>query len=123
MRNMMEIVEGRVADTRPWAIERVPLFKETHDKARTVFPDIDSKLEKFIDLKLPNPIDPSRRFGKHDSPFSALLKGFWHCHLRDDAVLIYKLQDRKIKLIAVVPHADMERSRLRLLAKKLAPYL
>lgn len=62
------------------------------------------------------------RYGKHDGPMSGPLSHFLHCHLRDDAILIYKLKNRSIYLVCVVQHADIEGKRLKLTAKRVSGF-
>jgi mRNA-degrading endonuclease YafQ of YafQ-DinJ toxin-antitoxin module len=81
-----------------------------------VFPDLPAKISKFVETKKDNPL--MARFGKHDSRMIGTLAGLWHCHLRDDAVLIYCLKNKCIHLIAVVSHADIEGKRLRATAAR-----
>lgn len=108
---------------QPWTVDYSAIFQDSFKAHSVVFPDLGDKLKKFIEIKLPNPIDPSNRYGKHDGPFTGPLVGFWHCHLRDDAILIYKLQNRSILLVCVVAHAEIEGKRAQKMAKKIAPYL
>jgi len=85
------------------------------------FPDIREKLNKFLATKMENPL--TTRYGKHDSPMRGHLAGFWHCHLRDDAVLIYDLSDRVLTLVYLTPHAEIEGKRLKSTAMRLAQFV
>jgi mRNA-degrading endonuclease YafQ of YafQ-DinJ toxin-antitoxin module len=75
--------------------------------AKVVFHNIEDKLSRFIEVKKNNPLDRHNRYGKHDGPMSAALAGFHHCHLRDDAVLIYTMRKRNIILLEIVSHAEI----------------
>lgn len=127
MSNLDRLPAFRRANTSPtsksWGVVASPLFDNSLIETRRVFSDIEDKLEKFIDLKAPNPLDPSNRMGKHDSIMTGALAGYWHCHLRDDAILIYKLTKRCIHLISIVAHADIEGKKKYKYAKKLAKIL
>jgi mRNA-degrading endonuclease YafQ of YafQ-DinJ toxin-antitoxin module len=83
-------------------------FEESLKKHERVFPDLREKLKKFIEVKKDNPIQG--RYGKHDSPFSTgtPLAGYMHCHLRDDAILIYTMKNRNINLLLVCSHAEID---------------
>lgn len=95
------------------------MFAQSVLDTRKVFPDIEEKVKKFVALKTANPLDPNNRYGKHDRPFTGPLVGFWHCHLRDDAILIYKLANHAILLVAIVTHAEIEGKRAQKMAKRL----
>ncbi len=120
LRYFIDLVEG--AQT-PWGISRSPVFDDSLTNHERVFPDLNEKLAKFINVKLPNPIAPTARYGKHDSPMTGPLVGFFHCHLRDDAILIYRLRNRTVYLVAIVSHSEIEGKRAKLTGKKLAPFL
>ena len=111
-----------VQRTGLWSVEYAPCFEQSITDAQVIFPDIREKLKKFIDYKLANPV--INTYGKHDKLMvpKTPLAGFCGCHLRDDAVLIYRLKNRVIFLIKIVSHAEIEGKRLRLLAQQLAPY-
>lgn len=100
-----------------WGVSKSPIFEQSLKNNLKTFPDLKEKLAKFIDVKLPNPL--STKYGKHDRPMTGELVGFWHCHLRDDAVLIYTLKNRNINLIYIATHAELEGKRLRRTGKKL----
>ena len=70
-----------------WKISYSPVFLDSFERNQIVFNDLGTKLERFLTVKTQNPL--SNRYGKHDRPMTGALTGFWHCHLRDDAVLIY----------------------------------
>jgi mRNA-degrading endonuclease YafQ of YafQ-DinJ toxin-antitoxin module len=114
LRAYIDLIE---AAQQPWGISRTPLFDESFQRLRTKYPDLGERLQRFIDIKLPDPI--TARAGKHDRPFTAMLVGFWHCHLAPDAILIYRLANRSIQLVLVCQHADIEGKRLRQTARKL----
>lgn len=82
-----------------------------------VFPDLKDKLDKFLSIKRDDPVQ--NRYGKHDRRMVGDLAGFWHCHLRDDAVLIYQLHGRTMTLVYIAPHAEIEGKRLKQTAKRL----
>lgn len=103
-----------------WTITKTDIFDESLARHSVVFPDLPEKLNKFAGLKRENPI--RARYGKHDSPLSSRLVGFWHCHLRDDAVLIYNLVNRAINLVCIVSHAEIEGRRLGTMAERLSKY-
>lgn len=117
IRHYIDLIE---AAQRPWNIERSPLFDESLASMRAVFPDIKDKLQKFIAVKLEDPL--STRYGKHDRPMTGILVGFWHCHLRDDAILIYNLKNRNVQLVYLCPHSEIEGKHERRTAKRLAVY-
>lgn len=120
LRGFIDICEGKTS--APWGVSVSPMFAETVLQTRKIFPDIEERIKKFVAVKTPNPIDPNNRYGKHDRQFTGPLVGFWHCHLRDDAILIYKLANHAIFLIAVVSHADIEGKRAQKMAKKLSVF-
>ncbi len=93
------------------------MFQDTLSEKLRIFPDLKEKLQKFVDVKLENPI--SNRYGKHDSPFTGPLVGFWHAHLRDDAIIIYNLKNRSLHLVAIVSHAEIEGKRAKKMKNKL----
>jgi mRNA-degrading endonuclease YafQ of YafQ-DinJ toxin-antitoxin module len=97
-----------------------PVFQDSLDRNAIVFPDLPQKLERFIDVKADDPL--RNRYGKHDSPMTGPLKGFYHTHLRDDAILIYKLKDKAVNLVYVCPHAEIEGKRARTMREKLSAY-
>lgn len=94
-------------------------FDESLKRNMRIFPDLREKLEKFIELKLADPLNS--KYGKHDGPFKAgtPLAGFNHCHLRDDAVLIYTMRNRTLNLVLICTHAEMEGKNTMKLSKKL----
>lgn len=102
-----------------WNISESPLFRESLTRNTVIFADLPQKLEKFLEVKLQNPL--SSRYGKHDSPCrpGSALEGFHHCHLRDDAILIYQLKERRVHLVYIAPHAEIEGKRLKQTAKRL----
>lgn len=100
-----------------WAVERSELFDDSFGRAAVVFTDLNDKLEKFLKIKSDDPIQ--NRYGKHDRRMTGDLAGFWHCHLRDDAVLIYQLSGKTMTLVYIAPHAEIEGKRLKQTAKRL----
>lgn len=103
-----------------WGVTRSDMFEESFKNCLRIFPNLDAKLLSFLEAKLQNPL--TVRYGKHDRPFTGPLIGFSHCHLRDDAILIYTLRNRSINLICVVNHAQIEGKRARAMSKRLEPY-
>jgi mRNA-degrading endonuclease YafQ of YafQ-DinJ toxin-antitoxin module len=103
-----------------WRVDRSEIFDESLNRMTVVFADLPDKLGKFLTTKIVNPI--VHRYGKHDRRLTGDLAGFYHCHLRDDAVLIYSLANRVMTLIYVAPHAEIEGKRLKLTARRLAPF-
>lgn len=124
LRELINIVEGKkaVGNNGPWTVEETPFFEASVLATKKIFPDIGAKLHKFLEYKLQDPI--RNPYGKHDKPFAggSPLEGFRDCHLRDDAVLIYKLRGRAILLVKIISHAEMEGRKQLLLAKQLAPF-
>lgn len=100
-----------------WKVRKSPLFDESLARMSVVFPDLNDKLHKFIQTKVSDPI--RNKYGKHDRRMHGDLAGFQHCHLRDDAVLIYELANREITLVYVSSHAEIEGKRLKLTARRL----
>lgn len=123
-KELIEAKKSKAAKSdQPWSVDYAPIFQPSFKEHLVIFPDLGDKLKKFLEIKLANPIDPSNRYGKHDGPFTGPLVGFWHCHLRDDAILIYKLVGRSVLLVCVVNHAEIEGRRAQKMAKKIQPYL
>ena len=125
LRSLIDLIEGKAnkrapRDESPWGVSVSPLFEETLKRHLRIFPDLREKLKKFTEVKLVEPL--SGRYGKHDRPFTGPLVGFWHAHLRDDAIVIYNLKNRNINLIAIVSHAEIEGKRMAKTVKKLAAY-
>lgn len=124
LRELIDIIEGKKPprDTSPWGVEMSEIFQSSMDKAKLRYSDIYDHLDRFLILKTPDPVS-GPRFGNNDGPFTGpLLSGFLHCHLREDAVLIYRLRDRKIFLIKVVSHSETEGRKQKILSKELSPY-
>lgn len=103
-----------------WDISMSPIFEESLRRNTTVFRDLPQKLEKFVQLKVADPV--RNKYGKHDRPMKGDLSGFWHAHLRDDAVVIWNLRNRCVNLVYIACHAEIEGKRLKLTERKLAPY-
>lgn len=122
LRELIDLIEGKIKPSaEPWTVSQSDTFADSMARIKITFPDIQDKLEKFIDVKIPNPL--ANRYGKHDGPMTGPLIGFFHCHLRDDALLIYRLVQRSIFLVSVVTHADTEGKRGKNLRNSLQQYL
>lgn len=117
---MRDLKPAKDAQRSEWAITKTDIFDDSLARHSVVFPDLPEKLDKFKGVKRENPI--RARYGKHDGPLTYRLVGFWHCHLRDDAVLIYNLVNRAINLVCIVSHAEIEGRRLCATAEKLSKY-
>lgn len=100
-----------------WDTTRSSLFEDSLARNTVVFKDLPEKLERFIDIKLADPMHA--RYGKHDGPMSGPFKGFNHAHLRDDAIMIYTLKGRKLNLIYIATHAEVEGKRCARTAERL----
>lgn len=107
----------KVIEGPKWAVARSDLFNDSLARQSVVFPDLGDKLNKFLETKKDDPINA--RYGKHDRRLTGDLAGFWHCHLRDDAILIYRLSGRTMTLVYVSAHAEIEGKRLKQTAKRL----
>lgn len=121
IRRLMGIVsELCEAPIKTFGLSKSPEFDESFKKHVKVFPDLGEKLKKFIDLKTNDPLNS--KYGKHDGPFKSgtPLAGFSHCHLRDDAVLIYSLKNQTVNLILIVSHSEMEGKSTMKLAKRIS---
>jgi mRNA-degrading endonuclease YafQ of YafQ-DinJ toxin-antitoxin module len=103
-----------------WACTHSPVFQESLDRNTVVFRDLPQKLERFMEVKLSDPL--RNRYGKHDSPMTGRFKGYYHAHLRDDAILIYTLKDRAVNLIYVSTHAEIEGRRCGLTHDRISAY-
>lgn len=101
-----------------WSIREAVGFRDSLIRNAKIFPDLPEKLAKFIEVKACDPLHG--RYGKHDKRMTGPLSGFYNCHLKDDAVLIYKVKDRTIVLIYVAAHAELEGRRLANTARRLA---
>ena len=106
--------------SRSWSVVQSHAFEESMAKMLITFPDLKQKLQKFIEAKIDDPIN--LKYGKHDRRMVGELAGFHHCHLRDDAVLIYGLARRVMTLVYITPHADIEGRRLRQTARRLSQF-
>ena len=116
LRYLIDLIEAQ----QPWTVSVSSLFEETLRDNLKTFPDLREKVSKFVAVKLENPL--SARYGKHDRPFTGPLVGFWHAHLRDDAIIIYNLKNRSLQLIAIVTHAEIEGKRTKSVIKKIEPF-
>jgi mRNA-degrading endonuclease YafQ of YafQ-DinJ toxin-antitoxin module len=117
LRHYIDLIE---AVTAPWGVSYSDLFQASLITMLPKVPDLPDRLKRFISIKLPNPMDRNALVGKHDRPFTGPLVGFWHCHLAPDAILIYRLQNRSVQLVAICQHADIEGKRAKTMAKRLA---
>jgi mRNA-degrading endonuclease YafQ of YafQ-DinJ toxin-antitoxin module len=108
------------APSKIWQVGRSEIFDDSLTRMSVVFPDLSDKLDKFLDAKAIDPLQ--NRYGKHDRRLTGDLAGFWHCHLRDDAVLIYSLANRTMSLVYVAAHAEIEGKRLKSTASRLEQY-
>ena len=95
-------------------------FAASLTKAEKIFPDLKEKLKKFLEVKKSDPL--RGRYGKHDGPFATgtPLAGYMHCHLRDDAILIYTMKNRNINLLLICSHAEIEGKRIKQVSALLA---
>lgn len=105
---------------RKWPVTTSPVFQDSLDRNTIIFNDLPKKLDRFIDIKGDDPL--RSRYGKHDSPMTGPFKGFYHTHLRDDAILIYKIKDQAINLVYVCPHSEIEGKRSRKTMERLSVY-
>jgi mRNA-degrading endonuclease YafQ of YafQ-DinJ toxin-antitoxin module len=117
IRAYLALIEAAQA---PWGISRTDLFDTSFQAMLTKVPDLRERLTRFTAIKLPNPLSATAQAGKHDRPFTAVLVGFWHCHLAADLILIYRLHNRCVQLVLLCQHADIEGKRAKAMAKKLA---
>ena len=117
LRYFIDLIEA--ADT-PWGVSKTPAFDPSFNAMLPKVPDLDERLARFLNIKLPNPLSPTAKAGKNDRPFTVPLQPFWHAHLAPDAILIYRLLNRTIQLVLVCQHADIEGKRMKLMAKRLA---
>lgn len=121
LRDLIALAEAPKEPPKPWSVSRSSIFDESLAHHSRKFKDLPDKLAKFLQVKSDNPLQ--NRYGKHDGPFTGPpLLGFNHCHLRDDAVLIYHLANRCINLIVIVNHAEIEGKRMRQTANTIAPF-
>lgn len=121
LRILIDLIEGKLTPPpKEWGVSMTPLFQDTLKKNLAIYPDLRDKLQKFIDTKRKDPL--RERYGKHDRPFTGPLVGFWHAHLRDDAIIVYNLKDRNINLVAIYSHAEIEGKRAARAAKQISPY-
>ena len=123
LRYYIDLLEARAQerDMSPWPINVEPLFTETFQEMVGERANLEEKLTQFVAQKTPDPL--SRRFGQYDRPFTGpAIKGFQHCHLAPNVVLIYTLSKRKINLIMVCSHSEVEGKRIKITAKRIAPY-
>lgn len=100
-----------------WGVSRSSIFDQSLADNLRVFPDLADKLAKFVAVKADNPV--AAKYGKHDRPLTGGLVGLWHCHLRDDAILIYRLRNRCLHLVYIATHAEVEGKRLKMTKTRL----
>ena len=100
-----------------WKTVKSDLFDESLNRMMVTFPDLSDKLSKFIVTKSRDPLNI--KYGKHDRRMIGDLAGFYHAHLRDDAVLIYTLAKQVMTLVLITPHAEIEGKRLKCMARRL----
>jgi mRNA-degrading endonuclease YafQ of YafQ-DinJ toxin-antitoxin module len=117
LRYLIDLIEAAQA---PWGISKTTLFDDSLQTMLARVPDLRDRLKRFIAIKLPNPLSPHALAGKHDRPFTAVLVGFWHCHLAADAILIYRLDRHTVQLVMLCQHAEIEGKRQKSVAKRLA---
>lgn len=110
----------KVSLDQNWSVTHSPIFQESLERNAIVFSDLPEKLRKFKEVKGTDPL--RNRYGKHDAPMTGAFKGFFHAHLRDDAILIYKLRDRKLDLVYISSHAEIEGKRCRVTRQRLEAY-
>lgn len=126
IRKYLDIVAESITEAKPqpapqFGVVVGSLFEESMKRNEVIFPDLREKLQKFIAVKKGDPLNG--KYGKHDSPFArgTPLAGFSHCHLRDDAILIYTMKNRNINLLYVCAHAELDSAKkAQKLANKLA---
>jgi mRNA-degrading endonuclease YafQ of YafQ-DinJ toxin-antitoxin module len=100
-----------------WRISESSVFRDSLVRNTRIFSDLPHRLAKFIEVKIADPL--SVRYGKHDRRLTGDLGNYYHCHLRDDAVLIYGMKNKTISLVYIAPHAEIQGKRLKCVAKKL----
>ena len=100
-----------------WKTVKSDLFDESLSRMSVTFPDLSGKLDKFLSIKSTDPLNS--KYGKHDRRMIGDLAGFYHAHLRDDAVLIYSLAKQVMTLVVITTHAEIEGKRLKLTARRL----
>ena len=104
----------------PWGVSKSSLFDASFSAMLPRVSDLRQRLARFLDIKLPNPLSPTARVGKSDSPLKPPFQGLWHCHLAPDVILIYRLINRSIQLMLICQHADIEGKRMKVTARTLA---
>lgn len=124
---MAETVQGLIRhyltlleDKGAWGVSYSDIFADSLRENTVIFADLPDRVEKFIEAKSADPL--SVRYGKHDRPMTGALVGFWHTHLKDDAVLVYNLVNRCVNLVYIAKHSEIEGNRLRKTAERLAAY-
>lgn len=119
LRYFIDLIEGknRERDLSPWEISVTPLFAPSLMLQIKRYSDLKEKLDKFVEVKKENPL--IAKFGRNDYPFTGALVGFWHAHLKEDAIIIYNLKNRCINLICVVSHTEIEGRREKQVLKQI----
>lgn len=115
----------KINPVQAWGITRSNIFEDSLKRSMQNsrgggYTDLPQKIAKFLEVKIQNPL--SNTYGKHDRPMTGELSGFWHCHLREDAILIYNLVNHCINLVYIVNHSEMEGKELKRTSKKLSPF-
>jgi addiction module RelE/StbE family toxin len=99
--------------------ELSPIFKASWQKYLKIYPDIKAAMTEFNRHKRETPpkqLPAKMKDHKLDGPF----RGFYDCHLADDAILLYRpLPDGGIKLITMCEHADLRGPRAKALVKRI----
>jgi mRNA-degrading endonuclease YafQ of YafQ-DinJ toxin-antitoxin module len=102
---------------KPFGIMLSNSFVESLAKTERTFPKIREQLLKFARVKRDDPING--KYSSQDYPYSGggPLAGYHHCHLRDDAILIYTIKNNCLNLLFLCAHADVEGKMLHRMAK------
>lgn len=109
IRRFINLLEGKKPAPRAeLGVKISSQFMESLKRNSVIFPDLKEKLTKFIQVKKDDPLNG--RYGKHDGPFSpgTPLSGYRHCHLRDDAILIYTMSGGSLNLYYICSHKEIE---------------
>jgi len=93
---------------KPFGIMISNMFAASLTKTERTFPQIKDQLRKFAAVKRDDPING--KYSKQDYPYSGAgpLAGYHHCHLRDDAILIYTIKNNCLNLLFMCSHAEVE---------------
>lgn len=94
-------------------------FEASYLDKRKTYPDLDARYEAFVSLKSHNIMTP---FGKNDYPFGLgtgmTLAGYMHCHLKPDALLIYRRDGSVITMVYVATHREIRDKNAAVTVKK-----